>query len=115
MVHLRKYSVIPDPILLLRRRVEKCTFARDGELPSDSLFQVVGASGFPHSVQGYWWVMVIGPLEGEREVVGRANGEVGTAAGGPLGTLLALLLGEKSGLGSFAESTEAKELKEKWC
>ena len=40
-----------------------------------------------------------------------ANGDTGTVAGGPLGTLLTLLLGEKTGLGSFAESSDAVEFK----
>jgi len=51
------------------------------------------------------------PLVPERMFVSGTNGETGAVAGGPLGTLLTLLLGEKSGLGSFAESQDAAELK----
>src|SRR5204862_1668366 len=43
------------------------------------------------------------PLVPERMFVSGANGETGNLAGGPLGTLLTPLLGEKSGLGTFAE------------
>jgi uncharacterized membrane protein YqiK len=51
------------------------------------------------------------PLVPERMFVSGTNGETGTVAGGPLGTLLTLLLGEKTGIGSFAESPDAAELK----
>jgi uncharacterized membrane protein YqiK len=51
------------------------------------------------------------PLVPERMFVTGANGDAGAAAGGPLGTLLTLLLGEKSGLGSFADTPEAAEFK----
>jgi uncharacterized membrane protein YqiK len=51
------------------------------------------------------------PLVPERMFVSGTNGETGTVAGGPLGTLLSLLLSEKTGLGSFAESSEATEFK----
>jgi hypothetical protein len=52
------------------------------------------------------------PLVPERMFVNGGTGENGTAAGGPLGMLLNLLLDEKTGLGTTAESPEAKELKE---
>jgi uncharacterized membrane protein YqiK len=51
------------------------------------------------------------PLVPERVFVSGGTGETGSAAGGPLGTLLALLLAEKTGLGAFAESPDATELK----
>ena len=51
------------------------------------------------------------PLVPERMFVSGTNGETGTVTSGPLGTLLTLLLGEKTGLGSFAESPEAVEFK----
>jgi hypothetical protein len=51
------------------------------------------------------------PLVPERMFVSGTNGETGTVAGGPLGTLMTMLLGEKSGLGSFADSPEAAEFK----
>jgi uncharacterized membrane protein YqiK len=51
------------------------------------------------------------PLVPERMFVSGANGDTGTVAGGPLGMLLTLLLGEKSGLGSFAETPESAEFK----
>ncbi|MBN9119598.1 MAG: hypothetical protein J0I06_10655 [Planctomycetes bacterium] len=51
------------------------------------------------------------PLVPERMFVSGANGETGSVAGGPLGALLTLLLGEKTGIGSFAESPEAAEFK----
>jgi uncharacterized membrane protein YqiK len=51
------------------------------------------------------------PLVPERVFVSGANGDTGTVVGGPLGTLLTLLLGEKTSLGSFAESPEAAEFK----
>jgi uncharacterized membrane protein YqiK len=51
------------------------------------------------------------PLVPERMFVSGANGETGAIAGGPLATLLTLLLGEKSGMGSFADTPEALELK----
>ncbi|HEX4609384.1 MAG TPA: SPFH domain-containing protein [Urbifossiella sp.] len=51
------------------------------------------------------------PLVPQRMFVSGANGDTGTVAGGPLGLLLSLLLGEKTGLGSFADSPEAAELK----
>ncbi len=50
------------------------------------------------------------PLVPERMFVSGTNGETGTVTG-PLGTLLTLLLGEKTGLGSFAESPEMAEFK----
>jgi len=52
------------------------------------------------------------PLVPERMFVSGANGETGSVAGGPLGALLTLLLGEKSGLGGFADTQETRELKE---
>lgn len=52
------------------------------------------------------------PLVPERMFVSGANGETGSIAGGPLGALLTLLLGEKSGLGGFADTAETRELKE---
>jgi hypothetical protein len=53
------------------------------------------------------------PLVPERMFVsGGGGGGDGANAGGPLGTLLSLLLSEKAGLGSFTETAEAKELKE---
>lgn len=51
------------------------------------------------------------PLVPERVFVSGTTGEAGGVTGGPLGTLLALLLGEKTGMGSFAESPEATEFK----
>lgn len=51
------------------------------------------------------------PLVPERMFVSGANGDTSTVASGPLGMLLTLLLGEKSGLGSFAESPDASEFK----
>jgi uncharacterized membrane protein YqiK len=51
------------------------------------------------------------PLVPERVFVSGGTGDA-AAAGGPLGTLLALLLGEKSGLGSFAEPLEAAQFRE---
>jgi uncharacterized membrane protein YqiK len=51
------------------------------------------------------------PLVPERMFVSGTNGETGAVAGGPLGALLTLLLGEKTGIGSFAESPEASEFK----
>lgn len=51
------------------------------------------------------------PLVPQRMFVSGANGDTGTVAGGPLGLLLTLLLGEKTGLGSFADTPEALELK----
>jgi regulator of protease activity HflC (stomatin/prohibitin superfamily) len=51
------------------------------------------------------------PLVPERMFVSGANGETGSVTGGPLGSLLTLLLAEKTGLGSFAESPDATELK----
>jgi len=51
------------------------------------------------------------PLVPERMFVSGANGETGTVAGGPLGALMTLLLGEKTGLGSFADSPEAAGFK----
>ncbi len=52
------------------------------------------------------------PLVPERMFVSGASGDGGSAAGGPLGALLTLLLGEKTGLGGFADTPEARELKE---
>src|SRR5262245_8250379 len=51
------------------------------------------------------------PLVPERMFVSGANGETGNLANGPLGMLLTLLLGEKTGLGSFTDSPEAAEFK----
>ncbi len=51
------------------------------------------------------------PLVPERMFVSGGGGD-GGSAGGPLGTLLSLLLSEKAGLGSFTETADAKELKE---
>jgi uncharacterized membrane protein YqiK len=51
------------------------------------------------------------PLVPERMFVSGTNGETGNLTSGPLGMLLTLLLGEKTGLGSFAESPEAAEFK----
>ena len=51
------------------------------------------------------------PLVPERMFVSGANGDTGSVAGGPLGMLLTLLLGEKTGIGSFAESPDAAEFK----
>jgi hypothetical protein len=52
------------------------------------------------------------PLVPERMFVSGANGDTGSVAGGPLGMLLSLLLSEKTGVGSFADSPEAAEFKE---
>lgn len=52
------------------------------------------------------------PLVPQRVFVSGANGDTGSVAGGPLGLLLNILLDEKTGLGSLAESPDAKELKE---
>ncbi len=52
------------------------------------------------------------PLVPERMFVSGATGESGSMASGPLGLLLNLLLDEKTGLGTTAESPDAKELKE---
>ncbi len=51
------------------------------------------------------------PLVPERVFVSGGTGDAGSAAGGPLGMLLALLLAEKTGLGTFAESPDAAEFK----
>jgi uncharacterized membrane protein YqiK len=51
------------------------------------------------------------PLVPQRMFVSGTNGETGTVAGGPLGMLLTLLLGEKTGLGTFADTPEVGELK----
>jgi uncharacterized membrane protein YqiK len=51
------------------------------------------------------------PLVPERMFVSGANGDTGNLASGPLGMLLTLLLSEKAGLGSFAESPDAVALK----
>ncbi|VTR95618.1 Uncharacterized protein OS=Singulisphaera acidiphila (strain ATCC BAA-1392 / DSM 18658 / VKM B-2454 / MOB10) GN=Sinac_0583 PE=4 SV=1: Band_7 [Gemmata massiliana] len=50
------------------------------------------------------------PLVPERMFVSGATGESGVA-GGPLNALLTLLLGEKTGLGSFGDSPEATEFR----
>jgi hypothetical protein len=52
------------------------------------------------------------PLVPERMFVSGANGDTGSVVGGPLGMLLSLLLSEKTGVGSFADSPEAAEFKE---
>ncbi len=52
------------------------------------------------------------PLVPERMFVSGAAGEAGGLTGGPLGMLLTLLLGEKTGLGSFAEPPGAAALKD---
>ena len=52
------------------------------------------------------------PLVPQRMFVSGANGDTGTVAGGPLGMLLALMLGEKSGFGSLTDSPEAAEFKD---
>ncbi|MCI0699565.1 MAG: hypothetical protein L0241_00570 [Planctomycetia bacterium] len=52
------------------------------------------------------------PLVPERMFVSGANGETGSVSSGPLGMLLTLLLSEKTGIGSFAESPDAAEFKE---
>ncbi len=51
------------------------------------------------------------PLVPQRMFVSGANGDTGSVAGGPLGLLMSLLLGEKSGMGGFADTPEALELK----
>ncbi|MDB5312527.1 MAG: domain / Band 7 family protein [Gemmataceae bacterium] len=51
------------------------------------------------------------PLVPQRMFVSGANGDTGSVAGGPLGLLLTLMLGEKTGLGSFADSPETAEFK----
>jgi uncharacterized membrane protein YqiK len=51
------------------------------------------------------------PLVPERMFVSGANGDTGNIAGGPLGMLLTLMLSEKSGLGSFADTPESAEMK----
>jgi uncharacterized membrane protein YqiK len=51
------------------------------------------------------------PLVPERMFVSSSNGETGAVAGGPLGALMTLLLSEKTGIGSFAESSETAEFK----
>ncbi|HEY3789778.1 MAG TPA: SPFH domain-containing protein, partial [Urbifossiella sp.] len=51
------------------------------------------------------------PLVPQRMFVSGMNGSTGGAVGGPLALLLDLILGEKTGLGSFADSPEAAELK----
>ncbi len=52
------------------------------------------------------------PLVPERMFVSGASGDGGSAVGGPLAALLTLLLGEKAGMGGFADTPEARELKE---
>ena len=51
------------------------------------------------------------PLVPQRMFVSGANGDTGGIANGPLGLLLSLMLGEKAGLGSFAETPEMAEIK----
>jgi uncharacterized membrane protein YqiK len=51
------------------------------------------------------------PLVPQRMFVSGANGDTGSVAGGPLGMLLTLMLGEKSGFGSLTDSPEAAEFK----
>jgi uncharacterized membrane protein YqiK len=51
------------------------------------------------------------PLVPQRMFVSGANGDTGSIAGGPLGMLLNMILSEKSGLGSFADTPESAELK----
>jgi uncharacterized membrane protein YqiK len=51
------------------------------------------------------------PLVPERMFVSGANGDTGSVAGGPLGLLLSLMLGEKTGLGSFTDTPESAEMK----
>jgi uncharacterized membrane protein YqiK len=51
------------------------------------------------------------PLVPERMFVSGANGDTGSVAGGPLGMLLTLMLGEKTGIGSFVDTPESAEFK----
>ncbi|MFO0822894.1 MAG: SPFH domain-containing protein [Gemmataceae bacterium] len=52
------------------------------------------------------------PLVPERMFVSGMNGETGSVSSGPLGTLLTLLLSEKTGMGSFTETPESAAFKE---
>jgi uncharacterized membrane protein YqiK len=52
------------------------------------------------------------PLVPERMFVSGTNGETGSVTSGPLGMLLSLLLSEKTGVGSFADTPEAAEFKD---
>ena len=51
------------------------------------------------------------PLVPERMFVSGTNGDTGNLTGGPLAMLLSLMLSEKTGLGTFADSPESAELK----
>ncbi|HXD85982.1 MAG TPA: SPFH domain-containing protein [Urbifossiella sp.] len=51
------------------------------------------------------------PLVPQRMFINGANGDSGALAGGPLGLLLNLLVSEKLGIGSLADSPESEELK----
>jgi len=51
------------------------------------------------------------PLVPQRMFISGANGDSGALAGGPLGLLLNLLVSEKLGIGSLADSPESEELK----
>ncbi len=50
------------------------------------------------------------PLVPERMFIGAGGGESGATTGGPLGMLLNLMLTEKMGLGSVADTPEAQEM-----